>query len=150
MQLVDLTTRLSGSCSRTGKLLFIIAVIASLAWQAGCAKQQAAESQKAQPAAKVENAVKESELATIKLSPKAEERLGIVTAPVSVESVAQTRTFAGEITLPPDRTISVSAPIGGTLSSSCGDGSRELCSTRPGAISINAHASARTRPAHAA
>src|SRR5262249_15501376 len=31
-------------------------------------------------------------------------------------SVAQTRTFAGEIVLPPDRTISVSAPMVGTLS----------------------------------
>ncbi len=56
-----------------------------------------------------------SELATIKLSSQAESRLGITTAPVSVERVAQTRTCAGEIVLPPDRTTSVAAPVNGTL-----------------------------------
>ncbi|MEP7342004.1 MAG: efflux RND transporter periplasmic adaptor subunit, partial [Acidobacteriota bacterium] len=82
----------------------------------GCAKQQAAETRKAAPPAKVENAVKESELATIKLTPQAESRLGITTAPVGVERVAQTRAFAGEVVLPPDRTTSVAAPVSGTLS----------------------------------
>lgn len=86
-----------------------------LAFLSACARPQAAENQKAAPA-KIENAVKESELATVKLSPKAEERLGVETAAVSIERVAQTRTFAGEITLPPDRTLTVSAPVGGTLS----------------------------------
>jgi len=92
-----------------------IAIIASLIWLSGCGKPQAAESQTHTPAAKVENAVKESDLATIKLSPQAEARLGVTTAPVTIEQVAQTRTFAGEITLPPDRTTNVSAPINGTL-----------------------------------
>ncbi|HMV49783.1 MAG TPA: efflux RND transporter periplasmic adaptor subunit [Blastocatellia bacterium] len=86
-----------------------------LAFLSACARPQAAENQKAAPA-KVENAVKESELATVKLSPKAEERLGVETATIAIERVAQTRTFAGEITLPPDRTLTVSAPVGGTLS----------------------------------
>jgi len=67
------------------------------------------------PVAKVENSVKESELTAVTLSAKAEERLGIITAPVEVKSVAQTRAFAGEIMLPPDRTISVAAPLSGTL-----------------------------------
>jgi membrane fusion protein, heavy metal efflux system len=118
LQLAEIATCLSRSCATAGKLLFIGAITASLTWLSGCSKSQAADSQKAAPAAKVENAVKESELATVTLSPKAEERLGIVTAPVAIERVAQTRTFAGEITLPPDRTISVSAPVGGTLSAS--------------------------------
>jgi membrane fusion protein, heavy metal efflux system len=99
-----------------GLLLFIIAV--SSAWLCSCSKPQAAESQKTEPAAKVENSVKESELATVTLSPKAEERLGIATAPVAVKSVAQTRTFAGEIVLPPDRAISVAAPVSGMLAAS--------------------------------
>jgi RND family efflux transporter MFP subunit len=81
----------------------------------GCAKPQAAEGQQNLPPAKVENAVKESDLAIIKLSPQAETRLGITTAPVTVERVAQTRAFAGEITLPPDRTTSMTAPVNGTL-----------------------------------
>jgi RND family efflux transporter MFP subunit len=81
----------------------------------GCARPRAAESQKTEAAAKVENAIKESDLATVKLSPKAEERLGITTVPVTVERVAQTRTFAGEVVLPPDRTNTVTAPVAGTL-----------------------------------
>ncbi|MGH9839411.1 MAG: efflux RND transporter periplasmic adaptor subunit [Blastocatellia bacterium] len=98
----------------TGKFLFT-AITASSIWLSGCSKPQAANGQKAAPAAKVENAVKESELATVKLSPKAEERLGVATAPVAVDRVAQSRTFAGEVVLPPDRLSSVAAPVGGTL-----------------------------------
>ncbi len=97
---------------------FLFVIIVSLATLSGCSKPHAAESQKSAPAAKVENAVKESELATIKLSPQAEQRLGITTAPVTVERVAQTRDFAGEITLPPDRVTSVAAPVNGTLANS--------------------------------
>jgi len=101
----------------SGRILLIIlsSVCASSFWLSGCAKQQAAENHQSSPAAKVENAVKESDLAMIKLSPQAEARLGITTAPVALEQVAQTRSFAGEITLPPDRTTSVSAPVNGTL-----------------------------------
>jgi RND family efflux transporter MFP subunit len=99
------------------KLFVIFAIAVFTIWLSGCSKPQAAESQKTASAAKVENPVKETELATVKLSPQAEQRLGITTAPVAIERVAETRTFAGEITLPPDRVIGVSAPVGGTLSS---------------------------------
>ncbi|MGE0133184.1 MAG: efflux RND transporter periplasmic adaptor subunit [Blastocatellales bacterium] len=110
MRIADLTF-----INRFSTTIGIIIIAASLACLFGCAKPQAAENQKASPPAKVENAVKESELATIKLSPQAEQRLGVTTAPVSIEQVAQTRTLAGEITLPPDRTTSVTAPVNGTL-----------------------------------
>jgi membrane fusion protein, heavy metal efflux system len=99
-----------------GLKLFIITVSSILL--CSCSNPEAAENHQAAPAAKVENAVKESELATVRLSPKAEERLGIATAPVAVKSVAQTRTLAGEIVLPPDRVISVVAPMSGTLAAS--------------------------------
>lgn len=118
MPLVDITPRSPRSRAMSGRLLFINVITASIIWASGCSKPKAAETQTAPLAAKVENAVKESELATVKLSPKAEERLGIATAPVAVERVAQTRNFAGEIVLPPDRTISVAAPVSGTLSAS--------------------------------
>ncbi len=98
----------------TEKTLSLVIFIAFVVLS-GCAKPQAAESQKAAPPAKLENAIKELELATIKLSPQAEQRLGITTAPVTVESVAQTRDFAGEITLAPDRTTNMAAPVSGTL-----------------------------------
>ena len=112
MQIIDPAPRPILSRVMIGQVLFI--TVFSI-WLSGCSKPQAAESQKASPAAKVENAVKETDLATVKLSTQAEQRLGVTTSPVAIERVAETRTFAGEITLPPDRTISVSAPLGGTL-----------------------------------
>src|SRR6185503_963523 len=51
----------------------------------------------------------------VTLSPEAEARLGIRTAPVEFTSVTQTRTFGGEAVLPPDSTIIVSAPMAGTI-----------------------------------
>jgi membrane fusion protein, heavy metal efflux system len=90
-------------------------IIGILAVLSGCAGPEAAENQKAALPAKVENAIKESELAVIKLTPQAEARLGIVTRPIAIERVAQMRTFAGEITLPLDRTTNVTAPLGGAL-----------------------------------
>jgi cobalt-zinc-cadmium efflux system membrane fusion protein len=115
LRIAEPTLRPILSQETIGQLLFMIAFISTLL--SGCSKPQAAESQKAAPAATVENAVKETELATVKLSPQAEQRLGVTIAPVIIERVARTRAFAGEITLPPDRTISVSAPAPGTLSS---------------------------------
>ncbi len=93
----------------------LLAVAGLILCFAGCAKPQAAESQKAEAPAKVENAVKEPDLATIKLSLQAETRLGIETAAIAIQPVAETREFAGEIVLPPDRTTAVAAPMGGTL-----------------------------------
>ncbi|MEK6325450.1 MAG: efflux RND transporter periplasmic adaptor subunit [Acidobacteriota bacterium] len=81
----------------------------------GCGTPRAAEAQKPAAPAKVENAVKEGDLATVTLSPQAEARLGIRTAPVEFTSVTRTRTFGGEVVLPPDSTIVVSAPMAGTI-----------------------------------
>ncbi len=97
-------------------LSFLFVIFVKLTVLSGCAQPQATGNQNAAaPPAKVENAVKESDLATVKLSPRAEARLGVVTAPASVELVTQTRAFAGEVTLPPDRTTIVNAPMNGTL-----------------------------------
>ena len=81
----------------------------------GCTTQQAAEAQKPAPPAKVENAIKEGDLATVTLSPEAEARLGIRTSPVEFTGVTQTRTLGGEVVLPPDSTIIVSTPMAGTI-----------------------------------
>lgn len=96
------------------KLSALLLVVALVVFTA-CAKPKAAETHKAIPAAKVENPVKESDLATIKLTPEAEKRLGITLAPVERKLLAQTRTLAGEIVLPPDRVTVIAAPVGGTL-----------------------------------
>lgn len=92
-----------------------IAFVAGLIIGASSCTQKATESQKPAPPAKVENAVKEGDLATVTLSPEAEARLGIRTAPVEFTSVIQTRTFGGEVVLPPDSTLIVSAPMAGTI-----------------------------------
>lgn len=95
--------------------LCLFALGISLVGLTACSKPQAAETHKAVPPAKVENAVKETDLATLKLSPQAEQRLGITVAEAVVQPVAEVRNFAGEVVLPPDRTTSVAAPMGGTL-----------------------------------
>lgn len=49
------------------------------------------------------------------LTPEAEARLGIRTAPVESRGVTRTRTYAGEVVLPPDSLMIVSAPVAGTI-----------------------------------
>jgi len=79
----------------------------------GCSGRSAA--QKPEAPAKVENAKPEAELATVTLTPEAEARLGINTEEVGFQGVPRTRTFSGEVVLPPDSTATVTAPVTGTL-----------------------------------
>ena len=102
----------------TSKLCFdlrIIALVMLLLSASACTTQKAAEAEKAAPPAKVENGVKEGDLAKVTLTPEAEARLGIAIAPVDYTSVTRTRTFGGEVLLPPDSVMIVSAPVAGTL-----------------------------------
>lgn len=64
----------------------------------GCCAH-AAEGKSPAPA-KVENAVKETDLATIKLTPQAEQRLGIVLVEAARKTVAVTRVFGGDVIVP--------------------------------------------------
>ena len=98
----------------------IVALAVLMMSAMGCSTQQAAEAQKPSPPAKVENPVKEGELATVTLATEAEARLGIRTAPVEYTGVARTRTYGGEVVLPPDSAIVVSAPVAGTLLAASG------------------------------
>lgn len=68
-------------------------------------------------AAKVEMVPHESELATISLSPDAETRLGITTVLVERSTVSPHRVFGGEVMIPTGRSIIVSAPVSGIVSS---------------------------------
>ncbi len=72
-------------------------------------------SSSAAPPAKVANGVKESELATVTLSPEAEQRLGIETAPVENRQVARMLRLGGEIIALPGRRIFISAPMAGVV-----------------------------------
>lgn len=70
---------------------------------------------KAAPPAAVANPVTEASLSTITLTPEAEARLGIKVVAARIESIAKTRTVGGEIIVPPGRSVTVSAPIPGTV-----------------------------------
>lgn len=65
--------------------------------------------------AHVENRVQETDLTTIRLTPAAEKRLGIVTVAVSISDVRRTRTYPGEVVTPPGRSVVVAAPVAGVV-----------------------------------
>jgi membrane fusion protein, heavy metal efflux system len=77
----------------------------------GCGKKEA----KPAAPAKVEGAVKETELATITLTPEAEKRLGIETATLERKVVAHVRVVGGEVVAPPGRSLAVTAPLPGVV-----------------------------------
>lgn len=81
----------------------------------GCHKESKGTKTETVAPSKVANIAKEDQLNTITLTEKAEERLGITTALVEVRAVRRTRTYGGEVTLPPGAMIVVSAPLNGTL-----------------------------------
>jgi RND family efflux transporter MFP subunit len=71
--------------------------------------------EKLQPAAKVENAVKESALSTVTLSPEAEERLGIEIRAVESRKLPESLRLGGEIISIPGSEVRVAAPVAGTV-----------------------------------
>ena len=72
-------------------------------------------SEKSQVPAKVENAVQESSLSTVTLSPKAEERLGIEVSSVESRTLPGSLELGGEIISVPGNDVRVSAPVAGTV-----------------------------------
>ena len=80
----------------------------------GCSKK-AETKEKPPPPAEVQNAVKETDLTTITLTPEAVKRLGIQTAPVEQRVLERTRKFGGEIAAIAGRSVTLTAPLSGTL-----------------------------------
>lgn len=72
-------------------------------------------SEESQKPAKVENTVKESDLSTVTLSQKAEERLGIETSAVENRKLPDTLELGGEIIPVPGNDVRLSAPVAGTV-----------------------------------
>ena len=92
------------TCLVLGLILFI----------AGC--QPAGTTPSTQtPPSQVTGAVKEDTLTTIELTEEAEKRLGIETSAIEMRALPQHRTYGGEVTLPTDATITVSATVAGQL-----------------------------------
>jgi RND family efflux transporter MFP subunit len=66
------------------------------------------------PAA-VPKVFKEDQAAGVTLTPEAEARLAIRTAPVERRPVGRVRVYGGEVTIPPGQAVVVSAPLAGVL-----------------------------------
>lgn len=92
--------------------LFIFA--AAVIGLAGC-RPRGSVDQKPAPPAKVEKPVKEADLATITLTPEAEQRLGIRPVPVERKNIPRVRALGGAVAIPPGHSLVVTAPLGGTL-----------------------------------
>ncbi len=92
--------------------MFVVATMATLG---GCGGSAPKTESKPAVAAKVEGAVKEPELARIRLSPEAEQRLGIALAAVELLNVSRTQQLAGETLAASGREWSASAPFAGTV-----------------------------------
>ncbi len=81
----------------------------------GCQKAVKPSAAKMEPA-HVEHHVNEQDLNRITLTEQAEQRLGIQLAETVLTEIQRRRTVGGEVLLPPGQTITISAPIAGTLS----------------------------------
>ena len=91
-----------------------IGLAAVVATMAACASEPVEPPATKEPAV-VEAYPDESGLTTVRLTPEAVERLRIETVPVGMESIRRMRTVHGEVVVPPGRTISLTAPVAGTL-----------------------------------
>ncbi len=80
----------------------------------GCSKKPESKG-KPPPPAQVQNPVKETDLTTVTLTAEAESRLGIQMAVVEYRPVERSRTFGGEVMPVSGRSVTVSAPLSGTL-----------------------------------
>jgi len=80
----------------------------------GCGGSGQGEAKSEAPA-KVQGAVKETELATLTLKPEAEKRLGIVTVRAEYRAAPRAQHFGGEVISPPGRAVTVTAPFAGTV-----------------------------------
>ncbi len=89
-------------------LLFFIVFICA------CSKNEHPKGKSNKPA-KVINGVKESELTTVILSQKAEQRLGIETSVAEYQSIRNTLRLGGEIISPPGHEARIVAPMTGTV-----------------------------------
>lgn len=94
-----------------------VALAAAVMALGACDKKPQAPSPKP---ATVTAPVKEAELTSIRLTPEAEQRLGITTAAVERKPIARTRVIGGEIAPPSGTVVSITAPVAGVLQAPAG------------------------------
>lgn len=89
--------------------------VCAAAWWVANSTTPAVKTEKPAPPATVAKVLKEEEINVLKLTPEAEQRLGIETAVVERRSIRQSRTYGGEVMVPFGQTVLVAAPLGGEL-----------------------------------
>ena len=94
-------------------LLHIIILFFTPLMMMSCGQEET--SAKKESPARIDNPVQETELTNITLTPRAEQRLGIETAPARYRYTPGLMELGGEIIAPPGREIKVSAPLAGTV-----------------------------------
>lgn len=103
---------------RRGLLSLHRAAVLFLTTAAACSGDSASST----PPATVAHKVEESALNTITLTAEAESRLGIETAVVEERDVPRVRNVGGEVYIPNERQIVVTAPVAGTVLAARTDG----------------------------
>jgi len=91
--------------------LFGLIVALTVGWS--CAKE--ADSKEKPPPANVQNQVKEIDLTTVTLTRDAVQRLGIETVTAEDRIMAQTQLYGAEVMALPGHSVTVTAPLSGTL-----------------------------------
>jgi RND family efflux transporter MFP subunit len=81
----------------------------------GCCGGTSGESSKSAKPVEVRGSTSEAELATLTLTPQAETRLGIRIVTLERRRVNRVRILGGEVVVPPGQTVTVVAPVAGTL-----------------------------------
>jgi len=85
-----------------GPVVGLVALLTVGLAAAGCQPQKPASAEsKPTPPAKVDKTAKEDDLLKVVLTPEAQDRLKLETAPVAQKDVARSRTYAGEVIVPP-------------------------------------------------
>jgi RND family efflux transporter MFP subunit len=102
------------SMTKTNKGICCLAGIAIAGLVCGCGRSPSSAA-KPQSPAQVENAVKEAALTTVKLTEKAEARLGITTRAVETTGTQGAIVAGGEVVAVPGQTALVAAPSAGTV-----------------------------------
>jgi membrane fusion protein, heavy metal efflux system len=81
----------------------------------GCSRKGAEPAAAQRAPATVENRVKESDLTLVKLTPEAEQRLGIELAAAVELEISTVSAISGEVTLIPGKALTATAPVAGTV-----------------------------------
>jgi len=100
----------------------LLSMAAAIGLLAACGRSESSKAPHTEPPpAEVSGRQKESELATVKLTQRAAERLGIATVKAAVQDLRAERRVAGDTVLPPGKAIMVAAPVTGALEKLGGD-----------------------------